>query len=148
MISSPNPIMRILEVFHTHAMSMPRTAPTLNRLFEPQLHPTHIVRSYGKSSLSVRCMKLILLGENTRSHPPALKMLSWMKSLFGYKALPNEDESPQDDENPKRSRSHKRSHSKRVRDRERELRREHTGQKGDWKKFITRGGAAAMPGAC
>ncbi|KAJ5354462.1 hypothetical protein N7541_005506 [Penicillium brevicompactum] len=96
-------------------MSMPRTAPTLNRLFEPQLHPTHIVRSY------------------------ALKMLSWMKSLFGYKALPNEDESPQDDENPKRSRSHKRSHSKRVRDRERELRREYTGQKGDWKKFITRG---------
>ncbi|KAJ5329720.1 hypothetical protein N7452_010110 [Penicillium brevicompactum] len=114
-------------------MSMPRTAPTLNRLFEPQLHPTHIKRSYG---------------ENTRFHPPALKMLSWMKSLFGYKALPNEDESPQDNENPKRSRSHKRSHSKRVRDRERELRREYTGQKGDWKKFITRGGAAAMPGAC
>jgi hypothetical protein len=74
-------------------------------------------------------------------------MLKWLETLFVSKAKKSSAETKtHPTEQPKRkSKSHSRSHSKRVRERERDLRRDYTGQKGEWKKFIAKGGFA---GSC
>ncbi|KAJ5990680.1 hypothetical protein N7522_010887 [Penicillium canescens] len=63
-------------------------------------------------------------------------VFAWLKTFF---TSPSEEKQPQSSK--RETRSHGRSHSKKVRDRERELRREWTGQKGDWNKFQSKGGA-------
>lgn len=89
-----------------------------------------------------------------------MQMFTWLKSLFGFKTESSQDkhgenehsedehsenEHSQDTTQQKaKNKSHKRSHSKRVRDHERELRRKQTGQKGDWKKFWTKGGGMGV----
>ncbi|KAJ5872524.1 uncharacterized protein N7529_004877 [Penicillium soppii] len=61
-------------------------------------------------------------------------MLTWLKHLFTLKAKtsPAKAETPQHIEQLKRKdKSHIRTHNKRVLERERDLRRNYTGQKGE-----------------
>ncbi|KAJ5788254.1 hypothetical protein N7457_003244 [Penicillium paradoxum] len=73
------------------------------------------------------------------SNPAPDDMFTWLKGLIGSKPEPAPSE-PSETTQPKHKKSYSRAHSKRVRERERDLRREWTGQKGGWKKVSSKGG--------
>jgi hypothetical protein len=64
-------------------------------------------------------------------------VFAWLRGIF---ALPS-PEAEEPEVSKRRGKSQRRSHSKKVRDRERELRRQWTGQKGDSRGITSKGGS-------